>query len=487
MSTQNFIYSPVGDPYEHQLRLFEQRREQRSWAHFWEMGTGKSWMICHEMAWAFLLGEIDVAIILAKKGEYANWAQFLIPDLLPPNIQREVVLFNSTMYSGGKLREALTSLCTPKPGVLRIIVVNVESMAFRAPEVLKALYASAQKGVFEAIDEATCVKEVSSKRSKETYIWSAKSRIKRIMTGTPVTQSPMDLWGMSMVLGKHTLGFSSFYSFRNHFEIREPLYLGPQRTIMQTKGYKNLDQLNRILGSFSDQVFKEDCLDLPAKVYKKHTVEMTPAQQKLYNQMRDEAMLEIEGHEVEVTTVLAQIVKLHQISCGQLKVGDNEYVSIENNRIEALETILEDFNGKAIIWANYRQTLADVVASLRKKFGHDAVVDYYGGTSAADRDYAYRAFQDPDSPVRFFVANAQSAGYGLTLTQASLVVYYSNGYNLEHRLQSEDRAHRIGQTKSVTYIDLVTPDTVDERIIEVLRNKKNLAHEVLGSQIRDWI
>lgn len=482
--TFEFRLQPFGS---HQARLFPLRREQRSWAHFWEMGTGKSWEICHEMAWAFCLGEIDCGIIMAKKGEYANWAQFLIPDLMPLNIPIEVVLFNSTAYSAGKLREQLISLMTPKPGVLRIIVVNVESMAYRLPEVLKAFYESSRLGVFFATDESTCVKEPKAKRSKESYIWSNKARIKRIMTGTPVTQSPMDLYGQSLMLGKLTLGFSSFFSFRNTFEVREPLYLGPQRTIMVTKGYKNLDQLNRILDSFSDQVYKKDVLDLPAKVYKKHTVPLAPGQQKLYNEMRDQAMLEIEGHEVEVTTVLAQIVKLHQISCGQLKVGDNEYVSIENNRIEALETILEDFDGKAIIWANYRQTLVDVVAALRKKFGADAVVDYYGGTSAADRDYAYRAFQDPDSPVRFFVANAQSAGYGLTLTQASLVVYYSNGYNLEHRLQSEDRCHRIGQTQSVTYIDLVSPDTVDERIIDVLRTKKNLAQEVLGSPLSAWI
>ena len=487
MSNLTFEFSPVGKPYEHQLRLFEKRREQRGWAHFWEMGTGKSWMICHEAAWAYVNGEIDCMVVMAKKGEYANWAQFLIPDLLPPNIQREVVLFNSTAYSSGKLHQQLTSLMQPKPDVLRILVVNVESMAYRLPEVLKTFYESARVGIFFATDESTCVKEPKAKRSKESYIWSNKSRIKRIMTGTPVTQSPMDLYGQSLMLGKTTLGFSSFFSFRNTFEVREPLYLGPQRTIMVTKGYKNLPMLNGILDSFSDQVFKSDCLDLPAKVYKKHVVPMAPEQQKLYNQMRDEAMLEIEGHEVEVTTVLAQIVKLHQIACGQLKVGENDYVSIENNRIEALETILEDFDGKAIIWANYRQTLADVVVALRKKFGADAVVDYYGGTSPADRDYAYRAFQDPNSPVRFFVANAQSAGYGLTLTQASLVVYYSNGYNLEHRLQSEDRAHRIGQTKSVTYIDLVSPDTVDERIIDVLRSKKNLAHEVLGSPLSAWI
>lgn len=485
MTNLTFEYSH--DPFGHQARLFPLRREQRGWAHFWEMGTGKSWMINHEGAWAFVNGEVDCMVVLAKKGEYANWAQFLIPDLMPKNIPVEVVLFNSSAYSAGRMKDQLNSLMTPKPGVFRILVINVESMAFRAPEVLEAFYDSAIKGVFMAVDESTCVKEMKSKRSKETYKWAHKTRMKRIMTGTPVTQSPLDLYGMSQVLGKHTLGFSSFFSFRNTFEVREPLYLGPQRTIMVNKGYKNLPQLNGILNSFSDQVLKEDCLDLPEKVYKKHVVEMAPEQQKLYNQMRDEAMLEIEGHEVEVTTVLAQIVKLHQIACGQLKVGENEYVSIENNRIEALETILEDFGGKAIIWANYRQTLVDVVAALRKKFGADAVVHYYGGTSPEEREYAYRAFQDADSPVRFFVANAQSAGYGLTLTQASLVVYYSNGYNLEHRLQSEDRAHRIGQTKSVTYVDLVSPDTVDERIIDVLRNKKNLAHEVLGSPIRDWI
>jgi len=484
LPTFEFRQPPFGD---HQARLFPLRREQRGWGHFWEMGTGKSWEICHEAAWAFCLGEIDCLVIMAKKGEYANWAQFLIPDLMPLNIPIEVVLFNSSLYSQGKLREQLESLMQPKPDVLRILVVNVESMAYRLPEVLKAFYASARRGVFFATDESTCVKEPKAKRSKESYIWSTKARIRRIMTGTPVTQSPLDLWGQSMMLGKHTLGFSSFFSFRNTFEVREPLYLGPQRTIMVTKGYKNLDQLNRILDSFSDQVYKKDVLDLPEKVYKKHVVPLAPEQQKLYDQMRDEAMLEIEGHEVEVTTVLAQIVKLHQIACGQLKVGENEYVSIENNRIEALETILEDFSGKAIIWANYRQTLVDVVAALRKKFGNEAVVHYYGGTSADERDYAYRAFQDPASPVRFFVANAQSAGYGLTLTAASLVVYYSNGYNLEHRLQSEDRAHRIGQNKSVTYIDLVSPDTVDERIIDVLRSKKNLAHEVLGSPISAWI
>lgn len=483
----DFHFSPVGAPYEHQLRLFELRREERKWAHFWEMGTGKSWEILHEMVWAFLHGEIDCALIVAKKGEYTNWEMFLIPDLMPPNIQYEVVTFDAVRWIYGKQVAELTSLFTPKPGVLRILIVNVESFAYRLPEVLDGFYDSSIRGVFMAVDESTCVKHYDAKRSKEAYVWGAKSKMKRIMTGTPVTQAPMDLWGQSMVLGKSVLGFTSYYSFRNTFCEFEQVYLGPKRSFKKIARYKNLEKLQGILNTFSDQVYKADCLDLPAKVYKKHAVYMTDKQAELYNQMRQEALVEVEGHEIEVTNVLALVTKLHQISCGQLKVSDTEYVSIENNRIEALTELLEDFPGKAIIWANYRQTLADVIAALRAKFGPDTTVGYYGGTSAQDREYAVRSFQDPNSPVRFFVANAQSAGYGLTLTAATLVIYYSNSYNLEHRLQSEDRAHRIGQTQSVTYIDFVTPDTVDERILEVLRNKKNLAHEVLGSPLSEWI
>ena len=87
----------------------------------------------------------------------------------------------------------------------------------------------------------------------------------------------------------------------------------------------------------------------------------------------------------------------------------------------------------------------------------------------------------------FIVDTTQTGGYGITLTQANTVIYYSNGYDLEKRLQSEDRAHRIGQTKSVTYVDLIAEDTVDEKIVKALRDKINIASEVLGEDLKDWI
>ena len=104
-----------------------------------------------------------------------------------------------------------------------------------------------------------------------------------------------------------------------------------------------------------------------------------------------------------------------------------------------------------------------------------------------ERQKTIDRFQDPDSDARFFVGNPQTGGYGITLTAANTVIYYSNGYDLEKRLQSEDRAHRIGQKKSVTYVDLIAPKTIDEKIRKALRAKINIASEILGEELKDWI
>jgi len=149
--------------------------------------------------------------------------------------------------------------------------------------------------------------------------------------------------------------------------------------------------------------------------------------------------------------------------------------------------VLDEIEGKAIIWANYIYDIEHIVKEVKKEYGENSVVQYYGAISSEKRQEAIEKFQDPDSPVKFFVGNPQTGGYGITLTAASNVIYYSNGYDLEKRLQSEDRAHRIGQRKSVTYVDLVAPKTVDEKIKKALRKKINIASEIMGEELRDWI
>jgi SNF2 family DNA or RNA helicase len=127
-----------------------------------------------------------------------------------------------------------------------------------------------------------------------------------------------------------------------------------------------------------------------------------------------------------------------------------------------------------------------MVSEIEKIHGPGSVVSYYGLTPQEDRQDNIRKFQS-DPKCRFMVGTPSTGGYGITLTAANTVIYYSNGYDLEKRLQSEDRAHRIGQKKNVTYIDIIAEKTVDEKIVKSLRKKINIASEVLGEELKDWI
>jgi SNF2 family DNA or RNA helicase len=267
------------------------------------------------------------------------------------------------------------------------------------------------------------------------------------------------------------------------------------RQVWIIQSYQRLDELSEILKPFSYRVLKEDCLDLPDKVYIKREVELTKEQEEHYATMKATAMALLKGDIVRAPHALTQLMRLHQIVCGHLKTESGEIVDIPSNRIKELMKILDETNGKVIIWAHYIHDIEKIVKAISTAkdeegnliYGPESIVSYYGATESEIRQKNIEAFQDPRSPVRFFVGNPQTGGYGITLTEASTVIYYSNGYDLEKRLQSEDRAHRIGQKKSVTYIDLIAEKTVDEKIVKALRKKINIASEVLGEELRSWI
>jgi SNF2 family DNA or RNA helicase len=227
-------------------------------------------------------------------------------------------------------------------------------------------------------------------------------------------------------------------------------------------------------------------LDLPPKVYTKRIVELTPEQNKMYVTMKKLALAELNGKISTAPHVLTQIMRLHQITCGHFKSDDGTIQEVKSNRINELISVLDEIEGKAIIWANYIYDVENIVKAIQKEYGEESVVAYYGKTSNDDRSKNIEKFQNNDN-VRFFVGNPQTGGYGITLTSANNVIYYSNGYDLEKRMQSEDRAHRIGQKKSVTYIDFITEKTVDERIVKALRKKINIASQVMGEELKEWI
>ena len=305
------------------------------------------------------------------------------------------------------------------------------------------------------------------------------------MTGSPVTKNPLDLFTQCEFLDTWLLNFTSYYAFRNRYAEMKTLHMHG-RQIQVVNGFKNLAELSDKLKPFSYRVLKEDCLDLPDKIYMKRQIKLTKEQQKVYDQMKKEALAFFNGKRVTTVSALTQLMRLHQITCGHFTSDDGSTQVIKNNRINELMDVLDEIEGKAIIWAHYQHDIASIIKEVEKVHGPGSIVDYYGLTPQEQRQPNIKKFQS-DPECRFMVGTPSTGGYGITLTAANIVIYYSNGYDLEKRLQSEDRAHRIGQKKSVTYVDLICEETVDEKIVKALRKKINIASEVLGEELKSWI
>jgi len=219
----------------------------------------------------------------------------------------------------------------------------------------------------------------------------------------------------------------------------------------------------------------------------KRNIELTSEQIKAYNEMKQFAVAELEDKTMTAFSALTQMMRLHQITCGHVTTDDGTVQEIKSNRVKELLSLLEETDGKIIIWANYRYDIQTITRELEKKYGKESVASFYGDTPVDKRDQIISDFQDKENNLTYLVANPKTGGYGLTLTASHTVVYYSNNYDLETRLQSEDRAHRIGQQYKVTYIDLIAEKTVDERIVKALRSKIDIATEVLGEEIKQWL
>jgi SNF2 family DNA or RNA helicase len=234
-------------------------------------------------------------------------------------------------------------------------------------------------------------------------------------------------------------------------------------------------------------VRKDECFDLPDKVFLKRDVELTPEQRTAYNQMVSAALATFDQGMTTTVNALTQIMRLQQIVCGHVTLDSGEVISIKNNRMDELLSAIEESSGKIIIWAYFRHDIEAIKNALAKAYGMNSVATYFGDTTPEERSDIVDRFQDPDGELRFFVGQPRTGGYGLTLTEAHTMVYYSNGYDLEVRLQSEARIDRYGQKNKMTYIDLSSPNTVDEKIVEALQKKMDIANIVLGEHAREWI
>ena len=469
-------------PFAHQLKALEISHNKEVFAYFMEMGTGKSKVLIDNVSMLYEAGKINGVLIVAPKGVYKNWADSEIPTHMVDHIDKKVVVWQSLINE--KQQKKLSTLFETGED-LHVLIMNVEALSTKKGIDFAKKFLSCHKAL-TAIDESTTIKNPSAKRTKNILTLSDLSKYRRILTGSPVTKSPLDLYTQCKFLDPWLLGEQSYYSFRVRYAMMRTANFNG-RSVQIVVGYRNLSELTEKIKPFSYRCLKDDCLDLPDKTYMKRIVQLTDEQDKIYKQMKQQALATLNGKMLTTKNVVTQLMRLQQITSGHFTSDDGEIQIVKNNRIKELTNILDEISGKVVIWAHWRYDIKTIVEHLKKEYGDNSVVTYYGNTSDEDRQKAIREIQNPNSKVRFIVGTPQTAGFGITLTGASTMIYYSNGYDLEKRQQSEARIDRIGQTKNMTYIDIICEKTVDERIVKALRRKVNIATEIMGEELKEWI
>lgn len=471
-------YTPVLPMYDHQRRALTAGWDRQAYGYLMEMGTGKSKVLIDNMCMLYAEG-MRRAVILAPKGMYANWPNIELPKHVPESFKN---LMRVHMWRGGHSRQEqqeLVEMLRGGDGSIRVLVMNVEalSMSQRAVKYLEQ-FVTRLEPCLMAVDESSTIKNPTAVRTKTIIKIGRHCEWRRIMTGSPLTRDPLDLWSQFEFLAPALLGQSNFFAFKKRYAILEQKEFGGRRVDIAV-GFRDVDHLGRLVRVHSFVATKEECLDLPPKIYQIRHVEMTEQQARLYRDLKEFCVAQIGTDKyVSATVVVTQILRLYQILLGRVVDEEGGTTYIDTNRLAAVDDIIEESQGKIIWWCSYREDVTRLVEHLRKR--GRTVVQYDGGTSQADRAMGVEMFQN--GAADDFVGTVHTGGYGITLTAARTVVYFSNSPDAEKRWQSEDRAHRIGQTGSVLYIDLVTRGTVEERFIEILKKKKSLSDLVMIEQ-----
>jgi len=485
-------YTPRLPALAHQnIALTRLRSQPTTFALLAGTGTGKTKMVLDE--WSERVDEVPNLLVIAPAGSYANWYLDRSPEEpseatkhLDPALRKAMRIHYWSSSGGVKWTNELKSFLkdTSRP---RLFVVNVEAFSSVDRVVTACTTFLKSAPTLMVVDESTKLKSHTTARTKAVMKLAPLAAVRRIATGLVTPQSPMDLFSQFAFLDPAILGFRTFAGFRSTYAItRKEHFPGARWPVEVIVGFRNLEQLAKLIEPYSYRVHKEDCLDLPEKIYTTRDVPMSAEQARAYKELKQFATTKLEGEaHVTAVSVITQILRLHQLLCGHLVDEQQEVHEVPEQRTRVLMDVLAEHDGKAVIWVSYEHSLKKIQKLLEKEYGEGSVATFWGGNRSERLDEETNFKTDPR--CRFMIATPGAGGMGNTWTVADLVVYYSNSYDLEQRVQSEDRTHRIGQSKSVTYVDLVTRGTVDEKILQALRNKINLSAQITGHNWKDWV
>jgi hypothetical protein len=476
-------------PFDHQAKELAEHGHDLVRAIHWEQGTGKSWLGMATGEELFKAKKIDAMFILAPPGLHTNWVKYEIPDHF--EIPHAMIAFQAKKAKTKKHMNACSDVLNAGSGHIPILAMSYPGIKTDAGKKLAKAFLTKHRCLYLA-DESNRIKTPSAKVTRTVLASSDYADYKRTLCGTPITNTPFDVYTQFRFLNKRfwsssPYGLGSFQCFKTFFGIWQKGYNGQQeREYDLCVGYKNLEILTELVKSIASRVLKEDVLDLPEKLYSYAGFEMTSKQWAIYKEIEEEFFTCLDGEMIFTPLVITRLLRLQQVANGYLPTGDeNECVMIEdkNPRLKALEEITQDLPHKAIIWARFIKDI-DLICEMLG----DKAVRWDGSVDEDRREENKWAFKKESvNKIQFMVATPESMGEGHTLNEAKTTIYYSNSYKMKERHQSEDRNHRAGQTDHVHYIDLVADNTKDIDIINALREKFDNASRVIDGKIRKWL
>lgn len=494
-------YTPHTMPFLHQARAYHASATKRDFALMMDPGTGKSKVVIDTAARFYLRKVITGLLIVAPNDVDEQWIDQEIPRHMPPQINVRAQVWNAGNARSRRLCAELAS--RPLPQRLAVLAMNHEAFATNAGREVAQNFLRTYKTLF-ALDEAHAIKSPKAQRSRWMKRIGANAIARRILTGTPITKVPFDLFMLFAFLDERIIGFDSFLAFKHEYAdwVTEWIHQFNPRTQKKVKhayesivGYKNLDLLYGRLDPYIFRQLKEDCLDLPPKMYSILPVHLSPAQLDLYNKVREESIVLLdkvaagepispidlerfyaqdEGLERELVDrllssegrITAQIKLVTLLRCRQIVGGfitsDEGLVHCVDgeigkcSRMQAamtwLTSTLESGQGKLMIWARFRAEL-EGIASLVRAAGHDCTL-IYGKSKPVQKRTDIQRFKDRENPLRIMITHEQSMGVGMDFNMTSDMLFYSGSHSYYQRDQAENRAHRIGQRGTVTITDL---------------------------------
>lgn len=448
--------------FKHQKEVFDKSVQMNNWALFMEAGTGKTLVSIRTAEYWFTNQDIDAVIVICPKSLIGTWADGELA-------KHSEVQYSTYKWDPSKIDKEKFVKCLKDKNKLFYFIMNHDGfVSEKLAPFLNTIIKHCKFGII--YDESTAIKNIKADRTQLAISLARRAEFRRILTGTPIVQSPLDVFSQTEFLGPSMLGFKNFYGFKTRYAIIKRKTFGP-RSFDVVEGYRDLDDLRRKLDRFSSFRKLEDCVDMPEQVFKPVEIELTKEQIHAYTELKEKALLYIEENEITAVNALAMLTRLQQIVAGQLKTPDGNYVSIKNNRLTALKELVEGTTDKLIVWSTFVNTSIDICKLLQGN-----VLTFTSNTNPEQRNDVLNAWRKGSAQV--LLLNPQSAGHGLTLNEAKQSVFYNGFFNLEWRLQALRRNYRIGQDSRTVVNDFITRGTVEEKAYAALNAKEDIAKKV---------